>query len=111
MSATTAFRVTPSCRDFPRWRPPTSTPFAGVFTAESQTGFVRGLQKMWERIRAKADLDDLRLHDLRHHFISVGASSGESLYILGKLAGHRSPETTQHYATWQKTPSATAQTG
>ena len=69
-----------------------------VFPAESQTGFVRGLQKMWERIRAKADLEDLRLHDLRHHFISVGASSGESLYILGKLAGHRSPETTQRYA-------------
>jgi integrase len=57
-----------------------------------------GLQKIWARIRAEAGMPDLRLHDLRHHFISTGASAGESLYILGRVAGHRQANTTQRYA-------------
>lgn len=69
-----------------------------VFPGRSSRGHLVGLQKIWERIRERAGLQTLRLHDLRHHFLSVGASSGESLYILGKLAGHKRPETTQRYA-------------
>jgi integrase len=65
--------------------------------AKSGHHFV-GLQKCWDRIRQHAGLPDLRLHDLRHHFISTGASSGESLYVLGKVAGHKNPSTTQRYA-------------
>jgi integrase len=34
------------------------------------------LQKPWRRIRAKANLADVRIHDLRHSFASVAASSG-----------------------------------
>ena len=48
--------------------------------------------------RGDAGLSDVRLHDLRHHFISVGASSGESLYVLGKVAGHKQAATMQRYA-------------
>jgi len=69
-----------------------------VFPGSGANGHLIGLQKIWGRIRTMAGLDSLRLHDLRHHFLSVGASSGESLYILGKLAGHKRPETTQRYA-------------
>jgi integrase len=69
-----------------------------VFPGAGDKGHLIGLQKIWEGIREKANLNTLRLHDLRHHFISVGASSGESLYVLGKLAGHKRPETTQRYA-------------
>jgi integrase len=68
-----------------------------VFVGEGG-GYLKGLQKIWKRIRLDAGLLDLRLHDLRHNFISVGASSGESLYILGRVAGHRQPSTTQRYA-------------
>ena len=57
-----------------------------------------GLQKVWKQVREDAGLPDLRLHDLRHHFISTGAASGESLYILGKVAGHKQASTTQRYA-------------
>lgn len=57
-----------------------------------------GLQKAWERVRALAGLDDVRIHDLRHSFASVGASAGDSLYIVGKLLGHNQPRTTQRYA-------------
>lgn len=56
------------------------------------------LQKPWRRIRAKAGLDNLRIHDLRHSFASVGAAGGVSLTIIGKLLGHSQPATTHRYA-------------
>ncbi|MBU0513856.1 MAG: tyrosine-type recombinase/integrase [Proteobacteria bacterium] len=57
-----------------------------------------GLQKAWERIRARAGLDDVRLHDLRHSFASVGAADGMGLPIIGALLGHRKSSTTERYA-------------
>jgi integrase len=56
------------------------------------------LQKAWRRIRAKANLDDVRIHDLRHSFASIAAGTGMSLPIIGKLLGHTQPSTTQRYA-------------
>ena len=45
-----------------------------------------------------AGLDDLRIHDLRHSFASVGAASGMSLPVIGALLGHSQPATTARYA-------------
>ena len=56
------------------------------------------LQKPWGRIRKRAGLDDVRLHDLRHSFASVAASGGLSLPMIGKLLGHTQQATTQRYA-------------
>jgi integrase len=56
------------------------------------------LQKPWRRIRKAAKLDDVRIHDLRHSFASVGASSGQSLVVIGKMLGHSQPATTARYA-------------
>lgn len=56
------------------------------------------LQKVWKRIRAAAGLGDLRIHDLRHAFASLGATGGESLLIVGALLGHKSSKTTERYA-------------
>lgn len=56
------------------------------------------LQKIWTRIRARAGIDDVRLHDLRHSFASAAAASGLSLPLIGKLLGHARPETTARYA-------------
>jgi integrase len=56
------------------------------------------IQKVWTDIRRDAGLASLRIHDLRHHYASVGASSGESLYVIGKILGHSQPHTTQRYA-------------
>jgi integrase len=61
-------------------------------------GHFVGLPKIWRRVREKAGLPDLRLHDLRHSFASVGAASGDSLLIIGKLLGHAHTATTQRYA-------------
>ncbi len=59
---------------------------------------IGGLQKAWERIRNKAKLQDVRLHDLRHSFASVSAGSGESLLIIGAMLGHKRSTTTERYS-------------
>jgi integrase len=56
------------------------------------------LEKPWRRIRARAGLDDVRLHDLRHSFASFAAVGGLSLPMIGKLLGHTRAETTHRYA-------------
>ncbi len=56
------------------------------------------IEKPWRRIRARAGLSDVRLHDLRHSFASVGAAGGHSLIVLGALLGHTQQATTQRYA-------------
>jgi integrase len=67
------------------------------------TGKVKGrhwndLERPWRRMRAKADLPDLRIHDLRHSFASFAAGAGESLPMIGKLLGHSQAQTTARYA-------------
>jgi integrase len=56
------------------------------------------VQTAWEQVTKSAGIEDLRLHDLRHGFASVGAIGGDSLYIVGKLLGHADATTTQRYA-------------
>lgn len=56
------------------------------------------LQLPWRRLRARAGLENVRLHDLRHSFASVGAAGGLSLPVLGALLGHRETATTHRYA-------------
>jgi len=56
------------------------------------------IDKAWPRVRQAANLADLRLHDLRHSFASVGAAGGLSLPIIGALLGHKHAATTARYA-------------
>ena len=56
------------------------------------------LEKPWRAIRRAAGLNDVRLHDLRHAFASVAASSGMGLPIIGKMLGHTQAATTHRYA-------------
>jgi integrase len=46
------------------------------------------LQHPWRRIRTKAGLDNVRIHDLRHSFASGALALGEGLTMIGKLLGH-----------------------
>ena len=61
-------------------------------------GHMVGLQKIWERIRNRAGLPDVRLHDLRHSFASAAAASGAGLPLIGALLGHTQAQTTARYA-------------
>ena len=56
------------------------------------------LKRPWQAIRARAGLQDVRLHDLRHSYASVGAGVGLGLPIIGKLLGHSQPRTSARYA-------------
>lgn len=62
------------------------------------------LKRPWKRLTAHAGLADLRLHDLRHSYASVGAASGMGLGIVGKLLGHASPTTTARYSHFADDP-------
>ena len=57
-----------------------------------------GLDHVWQTVRAKAGLEDVRLHDLRHSFASRALALGETLPVIGKLLGHSNIETTARYA-------------
>jgi integrase len=52
----------------------------------------------WKRIRAKAGLDAVRLHDLRHSFASALVNDGWDLYTVQRLLGHANAKATQRYA-------------
>ena len=59
---------------------------------------LRNLDGAWRVVRARAGLDDVRVHDLRHSFASRALALGESLPMIGKLLGHNQVETTARYA-------------
>jgi integrase len=69
-----------------------------VFPADEVKGHFQGTQKIWAKVRAKAGLQDVRLHDLRHSFASSALASGAALPIIGKLLGHGSVQSTARYA-------------
>jgi integrase len=90
-------------------------------------GHFVGLQKVWERIRKRVsameaekaakkkkhkedvvNIEDVRIHDLRHTFASVGVSQGFSLPTIGSLLGHSQPSVTQRYAHLDANPRAKA---
>ena len=51
----------------------------------------------WLAVRAKAGLEDVRLHDLRRSFASRVLALGETSPVIGKLLGHSGIEMTARY--------------
>ena len=85
--------------------------------AAKGSGHYVGLPKHWDAVRARANaiaaaraeqerrslkgvpsFDDVRLHDLRHSFASFAVQSGGSLFLVGKVLGHKQARTTERYA-------------
>jgi integrase len=62
---------------------------AAFLADERVDGHFFGIQRPWQRVRGVAGLDDVRIHDLRHSFASIAVSGGDSLYLVGKVLGHR----------------------
>lgn len=56
------------------------------------------IKKCWAAVSKAAGIEEVRLHDLRHTYASILASSGLSLPIIGRLLGHTQPSTTARYA-------------
>jgi len=76
-----------------------------------------GLGHHWEKVRLRANqvsrkraqeagdhpddvapLTNVRLHDLRHSFASFAIADGASLFMMGKVLGHKQSRTTEIYA-------------
>lgn len=75
-----------------------------VFATEFEDKPRADLNKPWRAVRRHAGLEDVRLHDLRHSFASVGASAGMGLPIVGALLGHKQAATTERYAHLDASP-------
>lgn len=71
----------------------------GAFVFPGRSGSpLTEVRRTWQNVCAMAELDGVRIHDLRHTFASLLASSGQSLLVVGELLGHSSPQTTKRYA-------------
>ena len=70
-----------------------------VFPSPRVSGFLsaEALRLVWYRVRMDAGLSDVRLHDLRHSYASMAIAQGETVLTIGRLLGHRNPETTLKY--------------
>lgn len=70
-----------------------------VFPSEkSETGHIVNTAKPWRRILERANLTDLREHDLRRSLGSWQAREGASLVLIGRSLNHIDPSSTKIYA-------------
>ena len=80
-------------------------------------GHFVGLPHLWTKVKARADaimqrrmertsgemrevrsMANVRLHDLRHSFASFAIADGASLFMVGKVLGHKQARKTEIYA-------------
>jgi integrase len=69
-----------------------------VFPAFSGLRPFQGVEKVWRKVRSRAGFPELRLHDLRHSYASMGLAAGDALPVIGALLGHSDVKTTARYA-------------
>ncbi len=88
-----------------------------VLPALKGNGHFVGLPNLWTKVKARADailrqkaseagkdprdvrsMLNVRLHDLRHSFASFAIADGASLFMVGKVLGHKQARTTEIYA-------------
>ena len=79
-----------------------------VITGRKEGARLTDLQHPWRRIRTRAGLPDVRIHDLRHSYASGALALGEGLPMIGKLLGHTQVQTTARYAHLANDPVKTA---
>ena len=69
-----------------------------VFANGTSNGRLTHLSKAWYRVRERAGVEDVRIHDLRHSYASRALALGESLTMIGRLLGHADTGSTERYA-------------
>ncbi|MDX8540079.1 site-specific integrase [Mesorhizobium abyssinicae] len=79
-----------------------------VFAAAKGDGHYQGTPRIWSALRKRIGLADVRIHDLRHSFASVGVTSGTPLMVVGALLGHNDHTTTLRYAHLEADPVSAA---
>lgn len=68
-----------------------------VFVSPSGKNYTT-ISKVFNRLRKKADLPKLRIHDLRHNFVSVLVNSGRTLLEVRQFLGHLNLKSTKRYS-------------
>ncbi len=71
---------------------------AYYFPAASKSGHLEEPKTAWKRILSRAELEGLRIHDLRHTAASWLANQGAPLTLIGAALGHTQATTTSRYA-------------
>ena len=69
-----------------------------VIAGEKPCNRLKSFDPLWYRLRARAGLDDVRIHDCRHSFASQALALGEGLPLIARLLGHKTVMTTVKYA-------------
>ena len=75
-----------------------------IIVGKNNRSHLVNLRKPWMRIIKKANLLNIRIHDLRHIFASFAVGEGASLTIIGGQLGHKSNATTKRYAHLSRDP-------
>jgi integrase len=75
-----------------------------VFPGVGDTGHIVEPKKAWHGLLKEAKIEDLRLHDLRRTLGSYMAMGNQSLHMIGKVLGHKSPAATQIYSRFAHDP-------
>ncbi len=79
-------------------RPANVIPADFVFPAIRGNGHIIGIRRAFAKACARAGLDGVRIHDLRHSFASFAVADGASLFLISKLLGQASARTAERYA-------------
>jgi integrase len=69
-----------------------------VFPGKKAGQSIVNLSKPWSLICEEANLENLRIHDLRHTAASIAVGQGIALPVIGRLLGHTQTQTTARYA-------------
>jgi len=68
-----------------------------VFPGRGKSGHLADPKGAWERILDRAEIKDLRIHDLRRTVGSYQAATGANVAVISKTLGHSSAKTTAIY--------------
>ncbi len=68
-----------------------------VFPGKGRAGHLADPKKAWKRVLKRADIADLRIHDLRRTLGSWMGAVGATTAIIGKTLAHKSVEATRVY--------------
>ena len=69
-----------------------------VFPGGKPDRHLSQLTTSWRRVRERAEVEDVRIHDLRHSFASRALAVGLALPMIGRLLGHTDIGSTARYA-------------
>ena len=69
-----------------------------VFPGTGSTGHLAEPKTAWQRIRDRAGVPDVRIHDLRHTLASWLVGQGFNLPLVGRALNHTQTATTARYA-------------